>query len=128
MIAAGATEVFTAQAGLDKVIVDQSSDNPLVQANVQEFLTNIRKIGIKSNKQGLGSAHQMGSCRMASSSQMGAVDTRGMSWEVKGLYISDASLFPTSTGVNPMVTVYSLAYIVSQNALEDLPEGKAIEN
>jgi choline dehydrogenase-like flavoprotein len=31
---------------------------------------------------------------------------------VKGLYVADASLFPLSSGVNPMVTVMALAQSV----------------
>jgi choline dehydrogenase-like flavoprotein len=32
---------------------------------------------------------------------------------VAGLYIADASLFLTPSGVNPMITVYSLAHLVA---------------
>lgn len=50
-----------------------------------------------SNAQ-LFSAHQMGSCRMAVSPRDGVVDEEGQCHEVKGLYIMDASVFPTSLG------------------------------
>lgn len=46
----------------------------------------------------LFSAHQMGSCRMAVSPREGVVDEEGQCHEVKGLYIMDASVFPTSLG------------------------------
>ena len=34
--------------------------------------------------------------------------------QVSNLYVADASLFPTSTGVNPMITVEAMAYMVAQ--------------
>jgi choline dehydrogenase-like flavoprotein len=33
---------------------------------------------------------------------------------VEGLYVADASLFPASSGVNPMITVMALAKIVAE--------------
>lgn len=40
-------------------------------------------------------------------------DSSGECWEVSGLYIADASAFPTASGVNPMITVYGLSYLVA---------------
>ncbi|MGI9096802.1 MAG: GMC oxidoreductase [Candidatus Limnocylindrus sp.] len=38
---------------------------------------------------------------------------------MKGLYVADASLFPTAIGVNPMVTVLALAKRVARTILAD---------
>jgi choline dehydrogenase-like flavoprotein len=40
---------------------------------------------------------------------------------VRGLYVADASLFPTALGVNPMVTVMALAARVAAAAHSDQP-------
>jgi choline dehydrogenase-like flavoprotein len=31
-------------------------------------------------------------------------------WGVPGLYVADASTFPTSSGVNPMLTIMAMAH------------------
>jgi choline dehydrogenase-like flavoprotein len=56
-----------------------------------------------------GSAHQMGTCRMSSSPATGVVDDKGLVWGTKGVYVADASTFPSASGVNPMVTVMGIA-------------------
>jgi choline dehydrogenase-like flavoprotein len=33
---------------------------------------------------------------------------------VRGLLLTDASTFPTSTGVNPMLTIMSIAHMAAQ--------------
>ena len=43
------------------------------------------------------------------------VGTSGETHDVKGLFVADASLFPTSTMVNPQITVYTLSsYVAAQ--------------
>jgi choline dehydrogenase-like flavoprotein len=37
------------------------------------------------------------------------VGETGESHDVKGLYLADASTFPTSSGVNPMITIMAIA-------------------
>ena len=36
------------------------------------------------------------------------VNPRGKVWQVNNLYVADASVFPTSLGVNPMVSNMNL--------------------
>ena len=44
------------------------------------------------------SMHQMGTCRMGASPNSSVADSEGQCWDVAGLYIADASCFPTSSG------------------------------
>ena len=62
-------------------------------------------------------AHQMGSCRMGSDPETSVADGRGELHDVKGVWIGDASAFPTAPGVNPMVTIMSLAHRTAANLL-----------
>ncbi len=56
--------------------------------------------GIHKNGMTVFSAHQMGTARMGASAKTSVVDERGECWHVANLYVSDASLFPTSTGAH----------------------------
>jgi len=59
--------------------------------------------------EGADTAHLMGGCRMGSSPEDSVTDTYGRSWEVPNLWVCDGSLFPTSGGVNPSLTIMALA-------------------
>ena len=62
---------------------------------------------------GLFSAHQMGTCRLSSCPSRGAARPSGETWDCDGLFVCDASTFPTASGVNPMVTVVAVARMIS---------------
>ncbi len=55
-------------------------------------------------------AHQMGSCRMGSDTSDSVADGRGELHDVRGVWIGDASAFPTAPGVNPMISIMALAH------------------
>ena len=54
-------------------------------------------------------SHLMGSCRMGDDPKTSVVDADGRSWDVPNLWICDGSLFCTSGGVNPSLTIQALA-------------------
>ena len=62
----------------------------------------------------LFSAHQMGTCRMGAGTETSVCDERGAVRGIDGLFVADASLFPASSGVNPMLTVMAVAKIVGE--------------
>ncbi|KIW19241.1 hypothetical protein PV08_03535 [Exophiala spinifera] len=74
----------------------------------------------------LGSAHQMGTCRMSSSPKTGVVDAHGKVWGVDGgsLYVADASVFPSASGVNPMVTNMGIAEYISRGIVREVMAGR----
>ena len=55
-------------------------------------------------------AHQMGACRMGKDPATSVADGRGELHDTKGVWIGDASAFPTAPGVNPMISIMSLAH------------------
>jgi choline dehydrogenase-like flavoprotein len=56
-----------------------------------------------------GSQHPLGTCRMGTSAHHAVVDPDGETYEVKGLYVADGSILPTSLGVNPQLSVMAMA-------------------
>ena len=65
----------------------------------------------------LPASHNMGTCRMTSSPDTGVTDRWGCSHEIPNLFISDGSLFPTSTAENPTLTIVALALRQAQRIL-----------
>jgi choline dehydrogenase-like flavoprotein len=63
-------------------------------------------------------AHQMGTCRMGSDPAASVADGRGELHDVEGVWIGDASAFPTAPGVNPMVSIMALAHRTAGNILD----------
>jgi choline dehydrogenase-like flavoprotein len=57
----------------------------------------------------LFTVHLMGTARMSQDPRRGVTDSFGAFHGVPGLYVADASLFPTPIGVNPMETILALA-------------------
>ena len=57
--------------------------------------------------------HPMGTCRMGRDSDHSVTDEYGRVWNQDALYIADASVFPSSLGVNPALTVAAHAVRVA---------------
>jgi choline dehydrogenase-like flavoprotein len=60
-----------------------------------------------------GSWHQMGTCRIGRTSDS-AVDGFGQVHGLRNAFVADASLFPSASGVNPMLSIAALAHQVAQ--------------
>jgi choline dehydrogenase-like flavoprotein len=65
--------------------------------------------------------HPMGTARIAADPGEGACACDGSVNGVAGLYVADASLFPTSVGVNPMMTVIAFAKQIAAGIAEATP-------
>ncbi|MFJ4395258.1 GMC family oxidoreductase N-terminal domain-containing protein [Pseudomonas sp. NPDC089396] len=57
----------------------------------------------------LGSAHVMGGCAMGEDPRQAVCDSLGRHHQLENLSIHDGSLFPTSIGANPQLSVYALS-------------------
>ncbi|KAJ3270554.1 hypothetical protein HDV01_007704 [Terramyces sp. JEL0728] len=99
LVAAGAKKVYTAQIDVEAFEVTQSPEDTLNSEEWKRYLEKIKRSGIDPSKMTIFSAHQMSSCRMSSKREYGVVKPTGESWDLEGLYISDASVFPTASGV-----------------------------
>jgi choline dehydrogenase-like flavoprotein len=108
-VAAGAEEVITLHSRPHVFHAKGAST-----ASLNEFCERVLTSSVDRNWSTLFSAHQMGTCRMGSDPRTSVCDERGAVRGVQGLYVADASLFPASSGVNPMITVMAVARLVAE--------------
>jgi len=55
------------------------------------------------------SAHVMGGCPLGPDPRRAVVDPSGRYRELENLYVVDGSIFPTSIGANPQLSIYAIA-------------------
>jgi len=99
-IAAGARRLFTLHTPLLEMAEGGSLD---------AFTAEIERRPIAPNRVLLFSAHQMSTCRMGIDPRTSVADPDGRVRGMRGLYVTDASAFPSASGVNPMLTVMALS-------------------
>lgn len=58
--------------------------------------------------------HMFGSCRLSADPRRGPVDLDGALRGVRGVYVADASLFPSGSAVNPQATIMALSDLISR--------------
>jgi len=58
--------------------------------------------------------HPMGTARMAADAARGAVGRDGALFACRGRHVADASLLPSSCGINPQLTIMALATRVAE--------------
>jgi len=63
----------------------------------------------------LGSAHLMGGCGLGDAAHGAVVDAQGFALGLGQLSIVDASVFPTSLGVNPQLTIMAFSRIFARH-------------
>lgn len=95
-LAAGATAVFTGIQGVPP-ITDGDGLRALEKQSVRPEL--LAPVGF----------HPMGTCRMGRDRGTSVVGPFGETHAVRGLFVVDASVFPSSVGVNPQVTIMAFA-------------------
>lgn len=61
--------------------------------------------------------HPLGTARMSARQKDGVVDPSGQVWGREGLYVADGSVFPTSLGVNPQLTIMATARHIADQIL-----------
>ncbi|KAH6963805.1 hypothetical protein DER45DRAFT_123402 [Fusarium avenaceum] len=97
-------------------VADPETEDPAFAA----WLGRLREVGNKPPTTAWSSAHQMGTCRMSASRDEGVVDEKGRVWDTENLYVADASVFPSASGVNPMITIMAIADWISRGVDAEL--------
>ena len=111
LAAAGAQEVFTLHTPPVRV-------RPGTPGWRSRFLGEADGRGFEGVRMSYISFHQMASASLGRDPSASVADQTGTVHGVRGLYLADASAFPTSSGVNPMVTIMALADHVARGIAE----------
>ena len=105
-LAAGAKEVLIPHAS--GIVIRSEAD-----------LAAIDRMAIEPNRMAVFTAHQMGTAAMGSDPASSVTDSWGRVHGLENLFVCDGSLMPTSIGVNPQITIASLATRTASHILAE---------
>jgi choline dehydrogenase-like flavoprotein len=109
LAAAGATEVWSTHNSPVRV-----GSGRVTESDVDRFESEVKQQGVEPNRINLFSAHLMGSCRMSADPQLGPTSPTGELHEIENLFVGDATVFPTTPAVNPMISIMAMARRTSE--------------
>ncbi|MFL5893417.1 MAG: aldehyde dehydrogenase family protein [Solirubrobacterales bacterium] len=78
--------------------------------DLEAFIDAVTSHSLAPREFGIFTAHQMGSCRMGRDPATSVANAQGELHDTGGVWVGDASAFPTASGVNPMVSIMALAH------------------
>jgi choline dehydrogenase-like flavoprotein len=96
--AAGATEVFPVDERINGFRTWAETKAALETLDLRPYATRVV------------SAHVMGGCAMSTSAKEGVVNQYGRHHQIENISVIDGSVFPTSIGANPQLSIYGLAW------------------
>lgn len=102
LAAAGATEIVSLHSPPVRV-------RPQGRRWLEQLVAAMDARGYAASRMSYVTFHQMASAPMGRDPRRSVVDERGEAHRLAGLYVADASVFPTSSGVNPMLTIMAIA-------------------
>jgi choline dehydrogenase-like flavoprotein len=105
LFAAGAREVVMASV-------------PALRLTKPAEIDRITSAVVGPHKLPLLSVHPMGTLRLGEDPRTSAVKSTGEHHHVRGLFVLDGSLFPTSIGVPPQLSIYTFARHLARHAVE----------
>ena len=84
--------------------------------------TEIIRRGVRQGEITIASTHPQSTCRMGATASQGVVNPFGEVFDVRGLFVADMSVFPTSLGAPPQITTAALADRTAHHILARWPE------
>ena len=101
---AGATKILLPIHGFDEV------------SSIDE-LKKLHQVKIMPSDLELSAFHPMGTCRMGDNPKTSVVNSHLESHEIKGLFVADASIFPSSLGVNPQISIMAFSLFAADHLI-----------
>ncbi len=105
--AAGAREIFSSQTAF-------VSYRPGQRGGLSNFIARVDRHGYGPGQMTFVSFHQMASCGMGQDPSTSVVGSDHQCHAARGLFVADASAFPSASGVNPMITIMAMAHRASR--------------
>jgi choline dehydrogenase-like flavoprotein len=102
LAASGAVEVFNSSVIPARWRPDREP--------IDAYLEQSDAMGYGPHQTSYFSFHQMGSSRMGIGPERSVVDANNEAHSAPGVYVMDGSCFPTSSGVNPMISIAAIAH------------------
>lgn len=98
------------EAGAKKLVV--AGHIPVVLDSLDQ-INRIDSMTIEAGGLFLASPHPGGGCRMGTNKENSVVDSTHKVHEIDNLYVSDSSVFPTSSSLDPSLTIMAFSYIAA---------------
>ena len=93
---------------------DLKKRSKLLRALLQRKLKKKYKLVLLSNKDNINYGHACGTCRFGVDPEISVLNPDNRSHDIKNLFVTDASFFPSSGGVNPSLTIAANALRVAE--------------
>jgi choline dehydrogenase-like flavoprotein len=108
---AGAARILAAAGA--KSLMTGHQHGPAWRAgdDLDTFIAGAERAGYAPGRCVLAALHLMGTARMGGDPGTSAVNPDGATWEIPNIVVTDAAAFPTSSGVNPMISIEAIAYM-----------------
>lgn len=87
--------------------------------DLDAFIHGAQRIPFRAGGHRLFAAHQMGTCRMGADPKTSVAGPFGELHDTRGVWVGDASAFPTPSGTNPMITIMALARRTAEAIAKD---------
>ena len=97
-----------------------SFHEPALTIRTERDLASLDSASVAPNRCALFTAHQMGGAPMGEDPRRAVVNSRLKHHHLDNLYVMDGSVFPTSLGVNPQISILGLSSLAA-NALAQAP-------
>ncbi len=82
--------------------------DPVLTLSPSDSLEPVVALDLQPGRMDITAVHPMGSVPMGDDSAQAAVDSQGRHHHLEGLWVCDGSLFPTSIGGPPQLSIYAL--------------------
>ncbi len=114
-----ADEVDELGIPLPRVTFSFSDNDQRLYGHAKRFMRQmLQAAGARDFTETASTAHLMGGCRMGAHPSDSVTDADGRTWDIPNLWVCDGSLFPSSGGVNPSLTIQALASRIADRMAE----------